>query len=72
MIGGIPRGNFALSGGRFPMNTMNRTRLAIPMAEKSFHAGNISAPQEHAVMAKAHAKLGGIGMNRGALLGRLR
>jgi hypothetical protein len=51
-----PRGDFALSGGRFPLNTPGRVKAAPGLARYSEAKGNISAAQADEVAAKARAK----------------
>lgn len=41
-----PRGDFALSGGRFPMNTEGRKKAAPGLAAYSHAKGNITAAEE--------------------------
>ena len=47
------RGKFALSGGRFPLNTPGRRKAAPGLAEYSYKKGNISASQLAKVKAAA-------------------
>lgn len=51
-------GRKAGPNGSFPIGDAKHARLAIPMAAKSFHAGNISASQEHHIQSEARAALG--------------
>lgn len=43
--------------GSFPIGDATHARLAIPMASRSEHAGNISATEAAAIKSKARAKL---------------
>jgi hypothetical protein len=54
----MPAGEFALPGGRFPLNDKTHQRMAISGATRAEHAGNISASQAAEVKAKARKKLG--------------
>jgi hypothetical protein len=49
---------FALSGERFPIGDAVHARLAIPMASRSEHKGNITAAQAAHVKSAARAELG--------------
>ena len=51
-------GKKAGPNGSFPVGDPTHARLAIPMASRSFHAGNISAAQEHHIQSEARAELG--------------
>src|SRR5690349_14784322 len=53
----LPAASFAGPGRSFPVNDENHARLAIAMAPKSEHAGNITPEQAQAIQAKARAKL---------------
>lgn len=48
---------FAGPGRSFPVNDENHARLAIPMAKRSYNAGNISKSTEKSVIKKARAAL---------------
>ncbi len=48
---------FAGPGRSFPVNDKNHARLAIPMAKRSYNAGNISKSTEKSVITKARAAL---------------
>lgn len=48
---------FALSGERFPIGDETHAKLAIPMASKSEHAGNITPAQASHVKQEARAEL---------------
>jgi hypothetical protein len=50
------RGDFALSGGRFPLNTPGRRKAAPGMAAYSFKKGNITAAQKAQVDRAARRK----------------
>ena len=56
---GMKRGEFALSGRRFPINDAKHARLALSGATRALRAGNISASQARKVHSKARAKLRG-------------
>jgi hypothetical protein len=62
MMAKKPRGDFALSGGRFPLNTPGRVKAAPGMARYSEAKGNISPEQAAIVAAKARKKRGLLGM----------
>lgn len=49
------RAEFAISGGRFPLNTTGRVKAAPGLAGRSEKAGNISKAQERTIDAKAAA-----------------
>lgn len=51
----LSRGYFALSGGRFPLNTPGRRKVAALAATRSYHKGNISRAQMQKVKRKARA-----------------
>lgn len=53
-----PRADFALPGGRFPLNTPGRRKVAVKDAVISQRAGNISAADVATIRRKvaAHAK----------------
>ena len=53
----MPRSEFALPGGRFPINDANHQRMAISGATRAEHAGNISPEQAAKVKRLAHAML---------------
>ncbi len=53
----MPKSQFAGPGKSFPVNDPTHARLAIPMATKSMHAGNISAATAAKIKARARAKL---------------
>jgi hypothetical protein len=48
-----PRGDFALPGGRFPLNTAGRRKAAPGLARYSEAKGNITAAQAAEVARKA-------------------
>ena len=50
------RGDFALPGGRFPLNTPGRIKAAPGLARYSEAKGNITAAQAEEVARKAAAK----------------
>ncbi len=50
---------FALPGGRFPINDANHARAALSGASRAENAGNITAAQKATIDAKARAKLKG-------------
>lgn len=50
------RANFALPGGRFPLNTPGRRKIAPELAAYSERKGNISKAQEQMVVRKAREK----------------
>lgn len=54
---GMPSGDFAMGGKRFPISDPTHARLAIGGATRSEHAGNISASTADKIKAKARAKL---------------
>ena len=54
------RGDFALSGGRFPLNTPGRVAAAPGLARYSEAKGNITAAQAAEVAAKARRKRKGL------------
>jgi hypothetical protein len=54
------RADFALPGGRFPLNTPGRVKAAPGLARYSESKGNISAGQADMVMAKAAKKRKGL------------
>jgi hypothetical protein len=56
MMAKTKRGDFALSGGRFPLNTPGRVKAAPGLARYSEAKGNISAAQAEEVAAKAKRK----------------
>ena len=49
---------FALPGGRFPVNDANHARAALSGASRAYDAGNISSGQKAQIDAKADTKLG--------------
>jgi hypothetical protein len=51
-----PRADFALAGGKFPLNTPGRVAAAPGLAAYSRAKGNITAAQEATVDRKAAAK----------------
>lgn len=53
----MPAHDFALPGGRFPVNDANHARMALSMAGRSEHAGNLSPSEAATVRRKAHAVL---------------
>lgn len=53
----MKKGQFALSGRRFPINDAKHARLAISGASRAYHAGNISRAQRDSIDRKARAKL---------------
>lgn len=53
----LPRKSFAGPGRSFPVNDKAHAKLAIPMAKRSYSAGNISKSTETAVVKKARASL---------------
>jgi hypothetical protein len=55
----MPAKEFALPGGRFPVNDKVHQEKAIQLAPRSLKAGNISASQEKSIVSKAKAKLKG-------------
>lgn len=54
-----PRGAFALSGGRFPLNTEGRRRIAPLMAKRSLERGTITQAQYQKVVRLAHSRPAG-------------
>lgn len=48
---------FALSGGRFPINDIKHARAALDDAPKSEHAGNITAAEVSTIQRKANTFL---------------
>lgn len=54
----MPKGDFALSDKRFPVNDKNHARLAKAGASRAEHAGNITASEKSTIDAKADRKLG--------------
>lgn len=54
-----PRADFALAGGKFPLNTPGRVAAAPGLAAYSESKGNISPAQEATVKAAAASKRGG-------------
>lgn len=57
----MPAGQFAGPGRSFPIPDTNHARLALAMAMRSMHAGNLSAAQAAAIRAKVKARYPGIG-----------
>lgn len=53
----LPKGDFALPGGRFPIEDAGHARDAISGASHSEHVGNITEAQKETVDRKAEAKL---------------
>lgn len=51
-------GKKAGPNGSFPVGDKTHAKLAIPMAERSERAGNISPAQEHHIQAAARKELG--------------
>lgn len=56
-----PRGDFAIAGGRFPLNTPGRVAAAPGLAEYSHDKGNLSEAGVQKVKAAAAAKRGKTG-----------
>lgn len=54
----MPASEFALPGGRFPVNDRNHAEAALSGASRALNAGNITPAQKATVDAKADAKLG--------------
>lgn len=54
----LPKSDFALSKGRFPMPDRGHAVAAERLAPRSEKAGNISPAQEQEVITKAKRKLG--------------
>lgn len=54
----MPQSEYAGPHKTFPENDKKHARLAIPMAAKSYNAGNISKSTEVSIQAKARKKLG--------------
>lgn len=53
----MPRSEFALPGGRFPIEDATHQRMAISGATRAEHAGNISTEQAAKVKRLARAML---------------
>lgn len=53
----MPRSEFALPGGRFPIEDATHQRMAISGATRAEHAGNISPEQAAKVKRLARAML---------------
>lgn len=53
----MPAREFALPGGRFPINDANHARMALSMASRSEDAGNLSPGEAATVRRKAKAVL---------------
>lgn len=56
----MPKSQFALPGGRFPINDPNHARAALSGASRAESVGNITPSQKATIDAKAKAKLGGV------------
>ena len=56
-----PRADFALPGGKFPLNTAGRVKVAPELAAVSRKKGNITAAQEATVDRAAADKRGNLG-----------
>jgi hypothetical protein len=54
----LPRGDFALSGGRYPVEDKAHARDAKARASQQYNAGNLSASDKAKVNRKADAVLG--------------
>jgi hypothetical protein len=54
----MPKSEFALPGGRFPLNNPSHDRAALSGASRAENAGTITPAQKSTIDAKAHAKLG--------------
>jgi hypothetical protein len=54
----LPKSEFALSGGRYPIEDKNHARNAIARASEMYAKGKLTASQFKEVRAKARAKLG--------------
>lgn len=54
----MPASEYALPGGRFPVNDQNHARAALSGASRAEAVGNITPAQKATVDAKANAKLG--------------
>lgn len=54
----LPRSEFALPGGRFPIHNASHAEAALSGASRAYNAGNISAAEKATVIRKAKAKLG--------------
>jgi hypothetical protein len=54
----MPKSEFALPGGRFPINDRNHAEAALSGASRAENVGNITPAQKSEIDAKAHAKLG--------------
>jgi hypothetical protein len=55
----LPKSDFALPGGRFPLNNASHDRAAISGASRALHAGTISSGQAKRIVAAARRKLNG-------------
>lgn len=64
----LPKGDFGLPGGKFPMPDLAHARLAKSGASRALHAGTISKAQEEKIDAKASKLLG----HPGAVAGKPR
>jgi hypothetical protein len=53
----LPKSDFLGPGRSFPAPDAEHARKAIQLAPRSEHAGNISASEEKAIVAKAKARL---------------
>jgi hypothetical protein len=54
----MPKSQFALPGGRFPVNDASHARAALSGASRAESVGNITPGQKATIDAKAKAKLG--------------
>lgn len=54
----MPKSEFALPGGRFPIPDANHARLALSGSSRAENVGNITPGQKATIDAKANAKLG--------------
>lgn len=54
---GMKRGEFALSGRRFPINDARHARAALSGATRALRAGNITSSEARKIRGKARAKL---------------
>jgi len=53
----IPKSEFALSGGRFPIPDASHAQAALSGASRALHAGNITEAEKETIDRKAEAKL---------------
>ena len=68
----LPSGDFALSGGRFPIPDKAHAIAAERLVGRSLKAGNISASEAATVRRKAKAKLGTTMHKQGTVPGYLK